>query len=490
MAANFPRVGALVRRKIAMNIRLRTLIPWLADVLVILFAFEEFVYGRLGLGGIGYLLAKTSSELLLYMLLGVILLWRMQNGTLYRYRPTPFDFMLFIFIVLALVSTWYNGGGIAPGLLNLRTMLRYVVVYYIIVLTEWHATEWQLERFLKVILVIALIQVGVCVVQNIGGDDFINRYFSAVKSEVAVGDVAIALNAMGQKLGAAIGTFGKTPSLSLFLLTAAVVALSYLTLGDARERRKWFAAYLLVCLGIFLTYKRGPLLLALIAPLLVAWIGGRRKLVKRYVGYAALLLPLVVVLLLLSRPTEFVKESKVEISPLQSLSQLFTEEYWNRTNASARGWVIMEVGSEAISSFKPIGYGADEERARVLLAEKGGTFAKLVGWGALDDVYVIAALVYYGPVGAGLLLLGFFYIYRQARFLAKNTVGQYQIVGVSVSALLVLTFFASFLVRTLEFRAFSFCLWVFAGIVVMLSINHRRAVRNTSVPEAAHPVVV
>ena len=473
-----------------MSIKLRTFIPWLAAVLVILFAFEEFVYGRLALGGLGYLLAKTFSELLLYLLLGVILLWRMQNGTLYQYRPTLFDFALFVFIVLALVSTRYNGGGIAQGLLNLRTMLRYVAVYYIIVLSAWNATEWQIQRFLKVILVIALIQVGVCVVQNIAGDAIIDRYFSAPKSEIAVEGVAIALNAMGQKLGAAIGTFGKTPALALFLLMAAVVALSYLTLGNAVERRKWFAFYLLLCLGIFLTYKRGPLLLTLFAPLLVAWIGGRKKLVKRYLSYAGLLLPLLVVLLILSRPTEFVKEKEVEISPLQSVAQLFTEEYWNRTNASARGWVIVEVGSEAISSFKPIGYGADEEGAKALLAKKGGTFSKLVGWGALDDVYVIAALVYYGPVGAGLLLLGFYYIYRQARYLAKYAAGHYQIIGVAVSALLILTFFASFLVRTLEFRAFAFCLWVFAGTVVVLSTNHKQAIRNRCVHETAYPVVV
>jgi len=468
-----------------MIIKLRTFIPWLTSALVILFAFEEFIYGRLSMGGVEYLLAKTSSELLLYMLLSLIVMWRMQNDTLYRYRPTPFDFMLLVFIILALVSTLYNGGSLTQGLLNLRTMLRYVAIYYIIVLSAWHVTEWQIRQFLKVILVVVLIQVGVCVVQNIAGDDFTNRYFSAVKSDAEVGYVVITLNSMEQKLGAAIGTFGKTPSLSLFLLTAGVVALSCFILGDVKERQKWFAVYLLVCLGIFLTYKRGPLLLAISAPLLVAWISGHKRLVKRYLIYAVLLLPLLVVALLLSRPTEFVKEKEIEISPLQSISQLFTEEYWNRTNASARGWVIMEVGSEMIYPFKPIGYGADEERAKALLAKKGGSFAKLVGWGALDDVYVIAALVYYGPLGVGLLLLGFYYIYRQAKFLAKHAVGHYQIIGVSFSALLILTFLASFMVRTLEFRAFAFCLWVFAGIVVTLSTRYRQSICDTGLPDTA-----
>lgn len=460
-----------------------TFIPKLAIALLLVFSFEEFIYGRLGLGGIGYLAAKTLTELLLYSLLGLILLWRIQNGTLLQYRPTLFDGALVAFVLLALISTKMNGGGLAQGLLNLRTMLRYVAVYYIIVFSAWQAQEWQIRRFLQVIIWIALFQVVICVAQNVGGEGFINNYFSPVKSEAAVGDVAIALNAMGQKLGAAIGTFGKTPALSLFLLVAAVVAITRFTMSTISERRKWFVIYLMIVLAIFLTYKRGPLLLALFAPLLVAWLSGQGRLIKKYMLLALIAMPMLVGLLLAVQPKEFVKEKDVEVSPLQSFSQLFTEEYWNRTNASARGWVIEEIGSEAISSFKPIGYGADEERARVLLARKGGTFSKLVGWGALDDVYVIAALVYYGPVGTVLLLTAFVFVYRQSSILARRASGEYRAVGIVVCALLILTFFASFLVRTLEFRAFAFMLWVFAGIVVVTSISLKREQNN--IPKSA-----
>lgn len=461
-----------------MHIQLQTFVLRSVVVLLVIFSFEEFIYGRMGLGGVGYLVAKTLSELYLYALLGVIFLWRAQSGAIYQYRPTVFDAAIVTFILLALISTLMNGGGLAQGLLNLRTMLRYVAIYYIITLSAWGVTEWQLKRFMKLIILVALVQVIVSILQNIGGDSFIERYFSPVMTTAAVGGVSISLGGMGQKMGAAIGTFGKTPALSLFLLIAAVVTVVHFTLSDVLMRRKWLFFYLAIVLAIFMTYKRGPLLLALFAPVLVAWLSQKKKLVRKYFLLAGILGPIFLGLLLAVQPTEYVREKEVEVSPLQSLSQLFTEDYWNRTSASSRGWVIVEIGSEAIASFKPIGYGADEERARVLLAQKGGTFSKLVGWGALDDVYVIAALVYYGPIGTLLLLAAFSYIYRESRFIAKNGDGELQVIAISLCALLILTFFASFLVRTLEFRSFAFTLWVFSGIVVVAAKKARREIRS------------
>jgi hypothetical protein len=134
----------------------------------------------------------------------------------------------------------------------------------------------------------------------------------------------------------------------------------------------------------------------------------------------------------------------------------------------------MEVGKQALISFKPIGYGADEENAKSKLAVKGGEFAKLVGWGAFDDVYIVAGLVYYGPIGVGLLLAAFYDVFERGKRLVYLRQPNARLVGVSVSVLQVMTLLSVFISRVLEIRVFAFTFWVMAGITVVLSSRTER----------------
>ena len=57
--------------------------------------------------------------------------------------------------------------------------------------------------------------------------------------------------------------------------------------------------------------------------------------------------------------------------------------------------------------------------------------------------------------------------------MCDNTIGIHKLVGAIVCVLLILTFFASFLVRALEFRAYAFSLWALSGIVVAIRVRIR-----------------
>jgi hypothetical protein len=248
--------------------------------------------------------------------------------------------------------------------------------------------------------------------------------------------------------------------------------------GRVRQTLSWWIAYAIILVGIYFSYKRAPLLLALMAPVLTAWFHGRKILVRRYIFAGCIAVPVLVLLIISMRPDEFVKEKEVGVSPAESLAQLFSAEYWENSASRSRGWMIKEVGRQSLVSLKPIGYGADEVKAKATLAATGSEFGKLVSYDAFDDVYIVASIVYYGPVGVLMMIAAFRYIFRSARRLATDRSSDLRFIGVALSTILVLMILAVFVVRLLEFRVFALLLWVFAAIAV--SYCRQTSVRATS----------
>lgn len=444
---------------------------YIALFLITLFVFEEAIYGRLPISPLVYITAKTLSEVVLYALLLLIIMIRMAGKHIKPYYPTRFDIFIIIFIIFALISSLLNQGAVFESALTLRTMLRYIAIYYIVVLSKWVPTRRQLMLIMKIIIWIALFQSAIVILQHVMGQAFTEAYFSAAKAEINIASISTLINAMTHKLGSGIGTFGKSATLSMFLLLSVVLILAVIMSAKRKNKWKWWIAYFFITVGIFYSYKRGALLLAILAPFVIAWILGNKKILKLYTISGVIVMFVFVMLLLSKGDSGLVKAKEVEISPLQSLNQIFNKDYWDKSSRKSRGWMITEVAPEVLSSFKLLGYGPDEQNAKNILASKGGEFAKLVSWGAFDDVYIVSTLVYYGPVGLLILLMAFSDIYRKAKYLIYGLNGEYRTLAVAVMVILIFTLLSSFIERVIEFRAFSFILWFFAGIVVSIVNN-------------------
>jgi hypothetical protein len=353
-------------------------------------------------------------------------------------------------------------------------MLRYLSIYYIIVLSEWAPTERQMMRLVRLLVGIAIVQTILITVQHIAGDAFRDRFFSPAQVEVVVYGMNKTLGVVETKIGSGYGTFGKTVLAAYYLLFVAVMAVAVAMSGQQRRRTCWWLVYVVILVGIYFTYKRAALLLMIAAPLMVAWYMNHKRFVIRYLALGMVAAPLLLTMMYMVKPEGYVKAKEESISPAESLAQLLSEEYWTIAATKSRGWMIMEVGKQALISFKPIGYGADEENAKSKLAVKGGEFAKLVGWGAFDDVYIVAGLVYYGPIGVGLLLAAFYDVFERGKRLVYLRQPNARLVGVSVSVLQVMTLLSVFISRVLEIRVFAFTFWVMAGITVVLSSRTER----------------
>lgn len=450
-------------------------------VLLFVFVFEEALLGRMSLSPAQYLAAKTASEVFLYALLLGVVANRIYLASILRYELTWFDLLVGSFLIGAIAATAAaRDSSVVVGLVDLRTMLRYLAIFYVILLARWLPTPRQYRILARLIVALAIIQAVLVVIQHLAGDGFRDAYFGAQEQPVAIAGFGTVLGAMDAKLGAGFGTFGKTPLLAFFLLAGAVVAVTFALSSPSRDRSRWWGAYLVMLIGIYFSYKRAPLILALAVPYIVAGLMRQWRRLGSFLLLGGLLAPLALVALIMVRPDSYLKEKQVAVTPAESIAQLLSMDYWRIATLKARGWVIVQVGGDALTSLKPLGYGADEEAAKTELAGKGGGFSKLVGWGALDDVYVVAGLVYYGPVGMLLLITMFATLFRWSRRVARIPEIHLRRAANVLAAMLVLMLPAAFVVRILEFRGFAFLLWVMAGIVVSATLigSRRKALAS------------
>ncbi|MBK7353134.1 MAG: hypothetical protein IPJ05_05565 [Nitrosomonas sp.] len=142
---------------------------------------------------------------------------QLNNKRVKRYQLTFFDYCVVLFLCVAFISTLANEGSLVQGAINIRTMLRYTVIYYIIVISGWIPTEKQFNRFIKLLICLAILQTILTGLQHFLGDDFRNQYFSPlVLSEDTTNGIQLLKEGKETKLGAGYGTFGRPAALSFF----------------------------------------------------------------------------------------------------------------------------------------------------------------------------------------------------------------------------------------------------------------------------------
>lgn len=453
-----------------LTIHLQTFIAKLITVYIFIFVFEETIYGQLSLGPTTYLIAKTITEVFLYFILLMVLVYQFSHKHLKRYQLTFFDYCVLLFLCIAFISTLINEGSLVQGAINIRTMLRYIVIYYIIVLLGWIPSEKQFNRIIKLFIYLAILQAILTGLQHFLGDDFRNQYFSPlVLSEDTTNGIQLLKEGKETKLGAGYGTFGKPAALSFFLLLVSAILL--VILHDTHSPKKYllWVGYIILLVGIYFSYKRGPLILALALPIFAAWFMGYKNIAWRYIAFSLLLAPILFILLSAFAPAEFTDAKNERLSPTEAVAQLFTNEYWENSNTSSRGWFIQEVGVESLTSAKLIGYGADPENAQKILAQQNSNFAKLIGWKAFEDVYIVAIVIYYGPIGALLVILAFSQLLRISLIRLNYPIYYFRKIKVIFTLSILVLIGGIFLERILELRAFTFIFWVFAGLVVVIN---------------------
>ena len=427
---------------------------------------EEFLLKWAPGGSAGYAAARLAFEGLLFLALSALVAGRVVRGL--PLRATPLDVPLAVFVALASASLYLSDGSALAGLINLRVLLRYVAVFYLVVYLELAPAERR--RVLALLLGSAALQGSLGIVQVLQGGA--GEFWLPRSDLTAVAGVTHEFAALGGGLeqGAVLGTTDHSVAFALFLLVAGTLAAALFLTGAVRGRANVLLAALagLALVGIVFSYVRSCLFGLVLTLLVLAWRERRSAPVRRLLPALVLLAPMLLVLLLLSPGVDvaFVREKETRVSPLASVGALFTSEYL-QASESSRLWVLRDVGAEIARSAGWLGFGPDQEHVKQCLLRSGGaSLHRLVAYRAFEDVYWVALLAYYGFLGLAVFLVVLARLVPAARRARDAADPWERAAGHTLFALLLALVPLSFLTPTLDFRTFAFPFWMLAGMVV------------------------
>lgn len=429
-------------------------------VLVIYMSMEDFILKWLPLSNTMYSLSRFVSEVILYILLLLIIIDKVYTG---KIRRTDIDIPLGVLIFLGIMSTIINGAPLVGGLIKMKALFRYFALFYILI--NIYIPENKKYFLIKIIILIAFLQSLLGIYQHFAG---INEIWMPRASMLEVAGYSKDFRVLdgGIEKGAVIGLFGHSVSMSLYLFIAASILIVLII-----KKYRMFSIYtqylflFIISMGISYTYSRGSLIAIMGA---IPFYLVVTKKFKTLVILTSMIILGIFMLGIFSGFSggkyENVKDKYV--NPINNFTMVFSSEYVDNAENS-RLWMITKVASTVLSSFNVFGYGADEETARKKILEASdNTLSRIIYYSGFEDVYWVALLSYYGIFGVSLFLYILYEIYKSSKYVYLNTPQEImKIISLSMLGIIIYTIPLTFLVRTFEFRSFSFYFFLLAGLI-------------------------
>ncbi len=464
---------------------------WIVFAIALYTPFEEFFLRWLP-GTIAVAL-RFVPELILYGLLVWVCGTRLLRGR--SLRSTPIDFLLGAFGVSTVISMVLNGSPLFGSIVNLRTIWRYLSVFYIVVNLDISLPE--LKKMLTGLKAAMLIQGIISSLQYFLPASFNQAFFAPREFEIGDYKGESMAGSGDLKVGATAGTFSDSAVLSAFLLVGLALFLStiYAANHGLIPNLPEMGSLGTIMFGLFASKKRAALAIALLTPLFVFYAYRRRKdLVNVAWLYGGIALLGVVTIIAVGGAVESFsgaddRQKSIDLGTY--FLQVFSPDYWQQSNEEARGWFMSTILNGIFSTHSWFGFGPDFEQTQVAIKETLQTapdIAKLErDAGVFDDGFWFAFIAYFGIVGT--LIYGFIIkrLYDAARWLTRvSTEPEVRTLGATFATLVFVTVLYTFVERILRLRAFSFYFWLLAGLVVnmchvkMAAIKHSRRTQPNS----------
>ncbi len=448
--------------------------------LVLYLPFEDFLLKWLPVSEPVYSLSRLASEACLYGLLATEVLLHLMRGA--RLPRTRLDLPLALFFLAALLSIACSQAPVLGGLINFRTLVRYVAVFYLVVFLA--PSERDTRTILAILVSCALLQGLLAIVQHLQGGPVPFWLPRASELEIAGYRKEFTVLGGGIEPGAVIGTLGHSVALALFLLVSATLGAALFLVREERSGRSTlaFLAWATGCaLGVLFSYSRGAVIALFLAWGVLLFLLRDRPGPRAVLRYSVLLFPIALPFAWLASGSrsEAADPAASGAGALGHLSGALGEEALARQEHS-RGWILFDVGAAVLEAARPLGFGPDERHAKERLLESARVpLHRLATYRAFEDVYWVALLAYYGFVGVGLLLWTLARLFSLGREAVRRGGSELtRALGATLCALLLVTVLLSFLVRTFEFRAFAFSFWLLAALVVVTRERERAGVQE------------
>ncbi len=454
---------------------------WVVFFLVAYMPFEEIVLKYAPIPDRVFSYSRFFGEALIFITFLFLLLRKLIRGE--KLRRTPIDGYLIVFLAIVLVTMLVNRPPFIGSLVNLRALLRYSVLFYLVV--NLNLKEEQVKKILNIILLIGVIQLLIGALQLLWGSR-INSILLPRVANIELGGYSrgFILLTRGREVGSIFGTLGDTLFLALFWTIVFGVYLGQIVKIGFRQ----IIFILLLFIGINFTYTRAVVYGIFIMLFVFYRMRFGRGRTAALVFVSSLLGLSGLILLLNSNfiRREYVNPLKEEQGFIQNLTGIFTVDYFERAQNQRLG-TLTGVPPIVLLTKPFLGYGPDENttieslnanlpRFNLPLMKKE-SFTKT----GFEDVFWVALLAYYGLLGLATILMLFIKLYVSFLDIYKRTHLQLiRNLAATAAIIVVLVGYLLFFYRVLEFRSFSFYFWLIPGMLFNLHSAEIRSINRKS----------
>lgn len=394
---------------------------------------------------------------------------------------------LFLFLICALISALANRVPLLISFISVRQLLRYIVLYYSLILTaeaEW--TQADLKNLAKIIIGLILVEALLGYFQLLlGQGSTLNQFLSTGNLIQFEGAPISAGESVYLKSRALFGTL-ITPNAYGLLLAGGFCLLLGLYLAPPKQQRdiRLLGALLFVLIPILKTYSRQSIYACLLSAVVMAWIKKEFKII-----FIALLIvgAFSFYLFQLKEFTEFDIE---KVSLASRIISPFHAQYREKTAQSGRLYAIREITPKILDSPNVLfGFGPGAIGSAFGFYQHYYEGYKKMGipqrlWSTVhigtSDVGFLTILGQYGLLGFlsffAIFILLFRYILVKALPILQDPF--YNGIAMGFLGYIVALVVSNIAYANFTIRQISFYFWILAGIVS----TFRRTEQRTEQP--------
>ncbi|MFH1225968.1 MAG: O-antigen ligase family protein [bacterium] len=418
-----------------------------------------------------YALARYAPEIFLLALAGILLVKLLIKNN-WQLVKTPIDKPLVIFLILTALSMLINLESPYLWLLGLRQILRYVILFYLVIYLK--PDKSFAKKLLAMMFIIVALQAVIGLGQAIIGqsaDEFLIPTRPAVIGQFDVPDRVDQFWESGQRVFATLGRYDK---LGVFLCFFLLLAFAFFY----RQKKSIWPWFLIIfCLPTFiLTYSRMSWLGLLLGIIIIGvFIKRDKKIIFSLIIFFLILAGYLTTYVVANNLNLKRVEDKPQMALAERLLELGSADAWRwGYRAYGRQYFIVHTITDVVRSYPVFGVGLGRYGSGVASAlknteiydELGLPFGVLAKDGQIDNNWFSL----WGETGtlgvlawAGVLFWLYVYCFRVYRktnddFVKTLTLGYLGAMPVVAGQ--------AFLGPYFEVRTISLYFWLFGGLIV------------------------
>lgn len=425
----------------------------LIKILAVYLSFEEFFLKWIPVSEQGYLLLRQVPDAVVFLLsLSQVFFLFLFNKRL-PISGGKIDVFIFLFVLWSFFCLIINPqADFLIGLANIKSILRYVLLLYIILIIN--PSEQEVQRLLNWLYAAVIFQALVGFSQFFGGIGVRDILAARSVSEEIAG---IGKNFTGNKFETVndlMGTMGNTINFAYFMLLGLIMTLF---------RDLYFLNKVcLILVFVILIFLSGSKAVFISSLLLLYWCCLKKIGVGKTVLVTLLALPIVFISAYLMTP------DSVRMEMLSSGESLLKGMKNSRLG-------VMGLISKVVFSFQGVvGFSPDKYYIAEYISKNFPLLPSvfvIVLPRVLEDVYWVALYLYYGVIGLLIWISILFLVFKRIKetFQISGLSGKY--ISLIAASLVVLSIPLNLLNQAFEVRTFSFYLWLFCGLTVAYRRN-------------------